>query len=185
MILLVNLCSEPLQEYEFLRPLQKILEKENVKFKTVHFKEDYKKELKKASHVLLSGNSLLDSEHLKHLKLFSWIKDFDKALLGICAGAQVLAQVHELKIKKNIAIGQKELSLTKKGEEDPLFKNFKKEEKIYLLHQFGVRKSKKMNLLALDSKEVLAFSLQKDHYALLFHPEVRHAELIVNFINLK
>ena len=46
MILIINICKEKLHELEFVKPIESILRKNKINFKTKNYKEIKKKSLK-------------------------------------------------------------------------------------------------------------------------------------------
>jgi GMP synthase-like glutamine amidotransferase len=91
MILVVdmNWKKDSLAYTEFVSPILRVVEP--LEACTVrHFLEIEPSELATYSHVILSGTTLKDFAFLRHLDRFTWIKTFQKPLLGICAGMQTI-----------------------------------------------------------------------------------------------
>lgn len=162
MILIINLCKEPLHYYEFVKPIEDIVNNH----KTIHIDKLKSKDIENAKKIIICGTSLQDNYATKHLEKFEFIKTFKKPLLGICAGCQILQLINGGKIKKKTEIGYYKESiniLCLKGEFD-----------VYHLHNYYV-----------DMGKGLEQTFKKgNHYGVLFHPEVRQKELIMNFINI-
>jgi len=57
-----------------------------------------------------------------------WIKNYEKPILGICAGFQVICESYNFKTKKGIEIGLKSISFDKK------FLGIKGVKQVYCLH---------------------------------------------------
>jgi len=93
MILLINICKEQLHELEFVKPIQDILLKNNLKFKVVHYKELKKIDIDNAKRIIICGTSLKDNDFLKNMRLFFWIRTCNKPILGICGGMQIIGKV--------------------------------------------------------------------------------------------
>lgn len=173
MILVINLNKYKLHDLEFIRPITDLLED----CKVVHYKKLKKDDLEKAGKIIIAGTSLKDDEYLKDIKNFSWIKDYKKPILGICAGMQILALVNGAKLIKAKEIGQTEIKILKK---DSLINDV---EKVYSLHQFSTDLPKDFELLAKSKKSIQAIK-KNNHYGLLFHPEVLSKEIIKNFTKI-
>ena len=163
MILLINICKEKLHFYEFVKPIEDVLKKEKIKFITKHYLKISKQDLQKASKIIICGTSLKDNEFLEHVKQFEWIKDCNKPILGICGGAHLVGLTLGEKIEKKTQIGLKHINFKKP------FLGFSGKKQVYHLH----------NLQVLP--EVFH---KKNIYSVLFHPEVRNKEMILNFARL-
>jgi len=164
MILLINICKEKLHFYEFVKPVGDILsnaEGPKVKGFIRHYTCLTKRDLAKASKVIICGTSLKDNEFLKNLKQFDWIPLSSKPILGICGGAHVMGLALGRKLKKKKEIGLKLLNLKRE------FLGSKGKKQVYHLHKFQVL------------QEVF---YKKNLYATLFHPEVRNKEMILEFV---
>lgn len=161
MILIINICKEKLHAHEFVKPIEKILNRNKFKFLTKHYNKITKKDLDKADKVIICGTSLRDNEFFRDINKFSWIKDFGKPVFGICGGAHIIGTIlgHTKKLRKEI--GLKNISIKKE------FLGVKGNLEVYHLHQFSVL------------PEVFH---EKNLYATLFHPEVRNENMIASFL---
>jgi len=163
MILIINICKERLHAFEFVKPIEDILQLMDFQFLTKHYKEISEQDIKKADKIIICGTSLADNDFLKNIKKFSWIKYYENPILAICGGAHVIGLILGYKLKKNKQIGLKEITLKHK------FLGIKGKIQAYHLHQF----------------HVLPDLFKKDNfYGVLFHPEVRNKEIIVNFAKM-
>jgi len=104
-VLLIDICKEKLGFYEFVKSVGDILVKNNVKGFIRHYTCLTKKDLDKASSVIICGTSLFDSEFVDNVDKFKWLLDFDKPVLGICGGMQIIGLVYGGKLKKKTEIG--------------------------------------------------------------------------------
>ena len=162
MILIINICKEKLHESEFVKPIEDIVKKID-KVKIVNCQNLTIKEVNNADKIIIAGTSLKDNDFLMHLDKFSWIKNTNKKILGICGGAHIICLVLGYKLKKKKEIGLKDLGLKKE------FLGMKGKMQVYHLHQFYV-------LPEVYNKGNI--------YTTLFHPEVRNKNLIENFVKL-
>ncbi len=163
MILIINICKEKLHFYEFVKPIEEIIRNSNLDYTTKHYNDLKKEDINEASKIIICGTSLSDNQFLKDIKKFSWIKTYEKPLLGICGGAHLIGLSLGEKIKKKKQIGLKELILKHD------FLGTEGMKQVYHLHNFHVL------------PEVFH---EKNFYATLFHPEVRNKEMILNFARL-
>ncbi|MFA5061184.1 MAG: hypothetical protein WC494_02625 [Candidatus Pacearchaeota archaeon] len=178
MILIINVCKEELHYFEFVRPIEKIVQKE---FITKHYKELFKSDLEKCDKIIICGTSLKDNEFMKDPSFFNWIKNFQKPLLGICAGFQLIGLVFGGKIRKKTEIG----FYLENFRED--FLGIKNEQEVYHLHKNYIDFSPSKDFKIFSSSQIpqAIKHNQKKIYAVLFHPEVRQKELIKNFLKVK
>ena len=175
MILILNVCKEKLHYYEFVKPVEDILRNLKIDFFVKNYLEVDKDILRKCDKVIICGTSLRDNCFLENLDSFNWIKTFDKPLLGICAGMQIIGLIFNGKLKQKSEVGF-------------YFENFKKEflglnnkKEVYHLHNNWIEFSSEFEEFC-DSKINQAVKHKhKDFFGVLFHPEVRQKDLIKNF----
>jgi GMP synthase-like glutamine amidotransferase len=183
MILLVDLCYEKdsLSQYEFVHPIASHLEDSGVVCSVAHFTEVTRNSLDNSDKIILCGTALKDNYYAEHLELFSWIRDCDKPLLGICAGMQVIGAVFGGRIICQAAIGLDRIEIIR---ESPLLGE-PREIQGYHLHGFGVTLPKDFRLLAGGQESVEAFGHRALFiFGIIFHPEVRNRWILERFANL-
>lgn len=179
MILIINICKEKLHYFEFVKLIEDILESKKLKYFVKHYKDLNNNDLNKADKIIICGTSLYDNEFIKNLKYFSWIKKFEKPILGICGGMQIIGLIFGGKIKKKTEIGF-------------YFENFNKEflgligkQEVYHLHNYYIDFNR-LNSFEIYCGEKISQAVkhkEKEIYGVLFHPEVRNKELIEKFAN--
>ena len=175
MLLLINICKESLHYYEFIKPIEDILKKNNIKFKTIHYKKTTKDLIDTSGRIIISGTSLKDNDFLDYLSYFKWIKSFNKPLFGICGGMHILGLVFNGKLKKQQEIGLTDIKFEKE------FLGLNGIIQVYELHNFYIE-SKEFDLFAESKNCPQAIKHKcKSFYGVLFHPEVRTKNLILNF----
>ena len=177
MILLLSTCAEKLHELEFVKPVAKILLRNKINFFVKHYSKISDADLKKADKVIICGTSLKDFGYTENLDKFEWINSFEKPVLGICAGAQIIALVYKQKLWSCTEIGETKAIFRKE------FFGLVNKQKIYSLHQMAI---------SLDRREFMSFTkskkgsqafkkINKPFYGVLFHPEVWNHEVIERF----
>ena len=180
MILIVdmNWKRDSLAFNEFVSPIVSVvqpLEECEVK----HFLDIDPAQLNGYSKIVLSGTTLKDHASLKQVDQFNWILEFDKPILGICAGMQTISLVFSEPLQPCLQIGMTEITTLK---DNPLFQG---DFKAYTLHNYSVAPSQTFEVLAESSKCIQAIKhKQKDIYGVLFHPEVRNQEILKRFIQI-
>jgi GMP synthase-like glutamine amidotransferase len=172
MILLINVCSEPLHYLEFVKPIADL-----IKCKVIHYKDIKKRDLNKAEKVIICGTSLKDNKFLEDIKSFEWILNYEKPILGICAGMQIilLAFGGKLKAKKEIGFY---------FENFKLFFGIKGREQVYHLHTNFVTMPPEFMDYTYSKIPQAVKHRDKKIFGVLFHPEVRNKQIISNFSRL-
>jgi GMP synthase-like glutamine amidotransferase len=172
MILLISTCSEKLSEDEFVKPIAKIVEKD---YEIKHYTE--KIDLKKYEKAIICGTALKDNKYLDDLDQFNWIKGYNKPLLGICSGMQVIALQFGGKLAKKKEIGMTKIGVMK---QNALFKD---DFEAYELHGNGLSDLKEFNILAKSKESAQAIKHKsKNIFGIMFHTEVRNETVVLNFI---
>ncbi|MEK6914427.1 MAG: gamma-glutamyl-gamma-aminobutyrate hydrolase family protein [Nanoarchaeota archaeon] len=176
-ILIINICKEKLHYYEFVKPIEDILDSINEKYFTKNYKEINKKDLEKASHVIICGTSLFDNKFINDISDFSWIINYEKPILGICGGMQIIGLIYGGKLKRKTEIGF-------------YFENFNKEffgivgeNQVYHLHNnyIDFYRLKDFEIFSKSKISQAVKHRKKNIYGVLFHPEVRQKEIIIFF----
>jgi|TARA_B100001971_G_C17862275_1_gene368937 GMP synthase (glutamine-hydrolysing) len=178
MILIVNICKEGLHYYEFVKPIEDILRKGEVEFFTKSYLDIDEKDLKKAEKVIICGTSLKDEEFVKNSAEFSWVPDFDKPLLGICGGLQIISILNGGDLKKGEEIGFY-LEKFKKpylGLEDSV--------EVYHLHNNYIDFfwGREFEVFCGGAFIQAVKHKGREIYGVLFHPEVRNKKMILEFV---
>lgn len=177
MILVVNIAREKLHYYEFVKPIEDILSKDDLEFFTKNYLKIKNSDLEKADKVIICGTSLKDNSFVGDEDKFSWIEEIEKPILGICGGMQMISLLYGGELEKETEIGFSKERFKKK------FLGVEGEVEVYHLHNnsvdffwgrhFDVFSSGKI-VQAIKHKE-------KEIYGVLFHPEVRNKEMILEF----
>lgn len=163
---------------EFCMPIANIIQQiPNTKYEIKHFSE--KINFKKYNKIIISGSALKDFEYLNYLNKFEFIKTTNTPILGICAGMQIIAKIYGANLKKC-----KEIEITKTitTKQNKLFEG---EFDTYSIHNYSTYCPKEFNIIAKSKKGIHAIKhKEKEIYGVLFHPEIKNKEIIINFINL-
>lgn len=178
MILIINICNENLHYFEFVRPIEKIIQKN---FITKHYKELLESDLEKCDKAIICGTSLKDNNFMEKLSFFNWIKNFQKPLFGICAGFQLIGLIFGGKIKRKTEVG----FYTENFSEG--FLGLKGKQEVYHLHKnyIDFSSSQEFRIFSHSKIPQAIKHKEKQIYATLFHPEVRQKDLILNFLKIK
>ena len=179
MILLISICENELHELEFVKPIADILRKKDVKFRIGHYKKLKQNDLKEAKKVIICGTSLQDNEFLNNIGKFSWIKTFNKPLLGICGGMEIIGLNYRCTLAKKRQIGIIKMTLKQD------FLGLKRRTIIdgYNLHGLYLIINKRdFESIAYNRCPQIIVHRKKPFYGLMFHPEVRNKEIIERFV---
>ena len=145
-----------------------------------HYSEIIHADIDSYNRIILTGTPLKDNVTLSEPDKFGWLQDVEKPVLGICAGMQTIGVVFGLLLTRCLEIGMTPMR-TQTG--NPLFSG---PFKAYSLHNYYVESSDEFEVLAESEKCVQAIKhKQKPIYGVLFHPEVRNADILKHFIALK
>jgi len=179
MILIVDLCykKNSLSQREFVLPIASIVKKAGEDFEIRHYREIREKDLEKCEKVILCGTALKDNGYLKNMDKLQWMKNFEKPVLGICAGMQVVGLVFGAELEKKKEIGMTEIKIRKEN------KLFSSDLNVYELHGFSLKNLENFEVLAESEKCIQTIKhKQKEIYGIMFHPEVRQKQVVENFI---
>jgi GMP synthase-like glutamine amidotransferase len=173
MILVLSTCSQNLSESEFVKPIEKILQNNNMKSETKHYSDDIN--VSAYDKVIICGTALKDFKYLEEMKKFSWIENFKGSILGICSGAQIIARAMGKELIDIVLIGKEKVAVK---EENKIASG---EFESYFLIS---KKPSTEGLIVLDSKGYMFKHKTRELYGVLFHPEVLNQGIIVNFCKL-
>lgn len=177
MILLIQTSQHHLHYYEFVKPIEDILKKEKIAYRLVHYSTISTEMLQNAQKIIICGTSLKDEKFIQDINYFQWIKTIEKPIRGICAGMHILGLIYEGQLQKQKEIGLQYIFFKKE------FLGMKKEKQFYVLHKYVIN-SNQFNIYAVSQSCHQAIKHKtKPFYGVLFHPEVRNKELIIEFIH--
>ncbi len=180
MILVVdmNWKRDSLAQNEFVQSIVSAVQPQE-KCTIKHYLDIKPDMLREYSKIILSGNTLKDHEAIKHVNKFCWLKTFERPILGVCAGMQIIGLVFDVPLSPCLQIGMTEIETVK---ENPLFEG---KFSAYTLHNYSVLPSETFEVIAQSTKCIQAIKhKQKSLYGVLFHPEVRNPDIIKRFLIL-
>jgi GMP synthase (glutamine-hydrolysing) len=180
MILIVDMNDKryPLATLEFVQPIFYITSKIEISH-IAHYSEMNLEIAIAYKRIILSGNGLKDGGFKTHWKEFQWMDEYERPILGICAGMQAIGSVFGSSLAKCEEFGMADIRTIKNN---PLFSSTFA---AYELHTYAVNPSDYFEVLALSENCIQAMKhKERDIYGVLFHPEVRNAEIIEKFLQI-
>jgi GMP synthase-like glutamine amidotransferase len=183
MILIVDLCYGPdsLSKFEFVSPIADTLRRLGSQLEVLHFNDISNDDLEKYDRIILCGTALKDNGYADQIDSFSWLKHFNKPVLGICAGMQVICKTFGGCIVPEPAIGLEKIQIVT---ETPLL-GAPRQIEGYHLHNFGATIPSDFVLIAGTNDVVEAFKhINLPIYGIIFHPEVRNRWILERFVTL-
>ena len=177
MILIIQICKNKLHYFEFVKPIEDILRKGHIGFKSIDYKNISTESIFNSKKIIIAGTSLKDNTFLKDIRKFEWIKKTKIPILAICGGMHILALLFNGKLKKQQEIGITKINFIKK------FFEFSGSKEVYELHNFYAE-SEEFDIIGTSKNCPQIYKHKnKPFYGILFHPEVRNKNLILNFVN--
>lgn len=170
MILIIDLNTDPLHSLEFARPIEKMMEGLGFPCKTLNISETIG--LEKYHKLIIPGTPYGDISYLQ--KDLSFVKGFKGDILGICAGAQVIAKLWGAEVSACKEIGVTRLM----GQKDIL----SSVSEVYNLHSYAFSCPEGFDVLARSESCIQGIKHRERRiYGLIFHPEVMNRKLIEDF----
>ncbi|MBS7634913.1 hypothetical protein KEJ34_05405 [Candidatus Bathyarchaeota archaeon] len=175
-VLLVSLCSDPLSELEFVRPVEQILRRQGINIFTKHYTKVNLEDVDSAEKAIICGSALRDDAFLDG-KTFIWLERLDKPTLGIGSGCQLIIKILGCELFNKTRIGVFKVKLIKKNKLVD-----KKYFYAYFLTNRAAKITKPLETLAkVGAMECMVKHESREIYGCLFHPEVINSEIIINF----
>ena len=178
MILIVDVCSDRLSYFEFVKPVEDIIRKARMDSVTRHFQSLDHVDISQVEMVIICGTAMKDFGYLENMEKFTWITEVDKPVLGICAGMQILGKLYDCSLLERAKIGRYRVKIVEKNR-----LTSKDEFHSYFLNSKAVEPNEDFETLGESGNLKCIFKHKhKRFYGCLFHPEVLNPEIITNFI---
>ena len=176
--LIIKLMKDELYFLEFIKPIVEIIKNlKTKKTKCIYFKNLKQKDFDESSRIIIPGTYLKDFEYINNIDEFKWIKNYNKQILGICSGMQIISKIYGSELIDDKEIGVVELSYKKN-----LLKDIKN---VYALHNLGIKNVDNFQIIAKSKQSILGIKHNKKPiYGMMFHPEVLNKKIIEKFIKI-
>lgn len=176
MILLIQIQNLSFHYFEFVKPIEDILDSTSLRYESIHYTNITSEHITKAEKIIICGTSLKDNSFLSDIEKFSWIKETQKPILGICGGMHILGRIYDEPLVQTKEIGLNQIIYQKQ------FLHETGEKEVYELHNYCI-KPELFEILATSENCVQVIKHpDKPHYGVLFHPEARSKNIIIDFI---
>lgn len=182
-ILIVNSAKRGI--WEFAEPIEKIVVETGSEPIFIEHADCLKFNFQNIDGAILTGSPQGNDIVEHHLPYFQWIKDFNKPILGICAGHHVTGFMFgsTLLRSQEPESGDFEIEIIKT---DQLFTGMPASFIVKQMHNDSITLPDEFELLATSKScfNQLMKHKKKTLYTCQFHPEFYNHELIRNFIKL-
>ena len=120
---------------------------------------------------------------MEQMEAFSWLKDLNKPILGICAGMQVISAFFGGSIVPHPAIGLEKIEIIRDRHHCWASRD---EIEGYHLHNYAVTLPEGFHAAGgrTRSSRKLSSTARFPSYGIIFHPEVRNRWILERFANL-
>jgi GMP synthase (glutamine-hydrolysing) len=180
-ILLVNNAEPGISEFAI--PIEKIIADAGSTSVFIEYEECIDFDFATFDGAILTGSPQGDDIVEHHLPYFRWIQNFNKPILGICAGHHITGFIYgsEILRSEEPESGDFEVEIVKP---DPLFKGLPNSFRVKQMHNDSVTLPNDFKLLATSKtcRNQLMKHKTKILYTCQFHPEFYNHKLIRNFI---
>ena len=180
-ILIVNNAEPGITE--FAEPIEKIVAQTGSTSVFIEYADCIHFDFDKFDGAILTGSPQGDDIIEHHLPYFLWIKNYNKPVLGICAGHHITGYMYGAKIlrSKEPESGDYFVKVVKK---DALFSKISETFKVRQMHNDSITLPENFELLA--TSEICNNQMMKHRtkplYTCQFHPEYYNHDLIMNFV---
>ncbi|MCY1718939.1 hypothetical protein OU798_01210 [Prolixibacteraceae bacterium Z1-6] len=182
-ILIVNNAEPGITE--FAEPFEQIISKAGSSSVCIEYSDCLSFNFEEVDGAILTGSPQGDDIVEHHLPYFLWLREFEKPVLGICAGHHITGYLYGSSLLRNEEpeAGDTEIEIVKP---DPLFINMSNTFTVKQMHNDSVTLPADFELLATSKtcRNQLMKHKNKSLYTCQFHPEFYNHRLINNFIQL-
>ncbi len=182
-ILIINSAEPGITE--FTEPLVKIVKTAGYRPTVIDYAQCTEQILADTDGVIISGSPQGDDIVEHHLPWFTWLKTFEKPVLGICAGHHITGFLFgsELLRSEEPESGDFEVQILN---DDAIFRGFGKQFTVRQMHNDSITLPDDFVQLATSyiCRNQLMKHRHKRLYTCQFHPEYYNYKLIGNFLNL-
>jgi len=166
--------------YEFVKPIEDMLVKAEEPFVTKRYDKITKNDLDSSHRIIITGTSLKDMSYAKQFSKFKFLESYAKPVLAICGGMQLLCIINGCKLINGQEIGLQNITFNTE------YLGVTRQREVYELHNMAVKDDAalKKGFHIYSKTDYIQAVKHKHfkHYGVLFHPEVRNRDLIVNFL---
>ncbi len=185
MIHIVSLSIDhtSLQDTEYVMPIERAVRSAGYGYESAHWSALPASLAGGDGAVILCGTAVGDNAVIDAAGSFDWLKDHKGPVLGICVGANLICRAFGGELEELDEIGHVRLK-GEGGPDDPVIGALDWQE-AYVTRALGPVLPVGVRALARSDAGVQAFvHKERPAYGILFHPEVRHRDIIERFCGL-
>ena len=182
-VLIVNSAEKGIEQ--FLQPIVLLLAHKKICTEVIGYSESLHIQHTRYNAAILTaspcGNDIVD----QHLHYYEWIRDYDKPLLGICAGHQIIGRMFGASLMKGREKEKGNVWVTI-DRYDRFLKGYRKKILVKQNHHDSITLPEEFIPLA-HSDKCLVQAMRhriKPFYSTQFHAEMMNSQLILNFIDI-
>ncbi len=183
MILVVNNAEPGLTE--FVDPIVELIDKRGEDRQLVQYSELRPDLAGGFDKIILSASPMGDDIVDHHLPFYSWLSTYEKPVLGICAGHQIVGCLFGGELLRKVESEQGTIRITK-VHNDALFEGYEEELEAFTQHHDSVTCPDGFWILARSDRcqNQIMRHQKRPIYGVQFHPEKMNHRLIENFLLL-
>ena len=182
-ILIIN--SAEREVTEFYQSIEAILEELKVEYRSINYRDTGSVDFDEYAGVIITGSPQGDDIVEAHQPYFRWVKNYQKPVIGICAGHHVVGYMHGAEYLRSVEpeSGTFEIEQMK---DDPIFEGLPTTFDAQQMHNDSISLPEGFTHLA---KSQVCFNQAMKHnekplYTFQFHPEYLNREIFRNFCKM-
>lgn len=182
-VLIVN-NAEP-QIRDFSEPVLRVVQENNLKARVLDYTKLSRNVLEEADGVILSASPMGNDIVEHHFPYYQWLLSYQKPVLGICAGHQIMGRIFGANLIRNQEAEEGFVKILIQVK-DEIFNGYAANFEAFQQHQDSITCPAVFKILASSSKceNQVMKHCRLPMYGVEFHAEISNRELIKNFLRV-